>query len=292
MRIIDRRSQALGGQNNDRTVAQITHIVIHHSANLTGLANLRTANFENGWRNNPNMGAPNNVRGGYHEVVLFSGDVERNYDDRRIVWGARNQNTHTWHIAVVGQHGAGVNNITAVQLRSLEKRVFEAYRRLNIRNLNHIVVHNGLPGQATACTSINVANVRTAVSRLLSPASPPATTSGTHTIRQGDTLWSLSRTWNVPISAIERVNPGINPANLQIGQRINRPGNAGTSSGAIVVESRVRVNNNAVVWATGQTIPAWVRGQVYTVRQMRSNNTELLLAGINSWIRRSDVTLV
>ena len=58
------------------------------------------------------------------------------------------------------------------------------------------------------------------------------------------------------------------------------------------VGSRVRVNNTAQSWATGQRIPSWVRGQTYTVQQIRNNNNELLLSGIISWIRRSDVTLI
>ena len=61
---------------------------------------------------------------------------------------------------------------------------------------------------------------------------------------------------------------------------------------AIVVGSRVRINETARTWATGQNIPPWVLGQIYRVTLLRNYNHELLLEGINSWIKVEDVTLV
>jgi len=60
----------------------------------------------------------------------------------------------------------------------------------------------------------------------------------------------------------------------------------------ITVGSQVRIHSAARTWATGQNIPAWVLGHIYTVSQLRDSNRELLLAGINSWIRVDDVSLV
>jgi len=58
----------------------------------------------------------------------------------------------------------------------------------------------------------------------------------------------------------------------------------------IKVGSHVRVNETAHRWATGEIIPSWVHGQVYTVRQLRNSGQELLLQSINSWIKTRDVT--
>jgi len=60
----------------------------------------------------------------------------------------------------------------------------------------------------------------------------------------------------------------------------------------ITVGSLVRVNQTAQTWATGQSIPTWVLGQTYRVNLLRDNNQEILLDGINSWIKAEDVTLV
>ena len=53
-----------------------------------------------------------------------------------------------------------------------------------------------------------------------------------YTIRANDTFWSLSERFKCSVADIEKVNPGVNPKNLQIGQRINIPGTntAGSSS--------------------------------------------------------------
>jgi len=45
-----------------------------------------------------------------------------------------------------------------------------------------------------------------------------------YTIRAGDTLFILSQRFGVSVQAIINANPGINPNNLQIGQRICIPG--------------------------------------------------------------------
>jgi len=80
---------------------------------------------------------------------------------------------------------------------------------------------------------------------------------------------------------------------LSITDTVNTPPPTVTPpSPAITVGSQVRVNQTARTWATGQNISAWVLGQVFRVINLRNNNKELLLEGINSWIRTEDVTLV
>ena len=44
-----------------------------------------------------------------------------------------------------------------------------------------------------------------------------------YTIRSGDTLWLLAQRYNTTVEAIMRINPGIDPNNLQIGQVICIP---------------------------------------------------------------------
>jgi len=165
---INRINQALGRGADERQVTAITRIVIHHSANPTNGTHLNTAAFENTWRNLASMGAPN-ARGGYHEVVLSNGNMEINMQDRRRTWGAAGQNDHTWHICLTGQHANGINNISQTQLNSLANRIATAMRRFGwtSANVDRIVRHRDLPGQATACNDVNVANVRNAVRALL-----------------------------------------------------------------------------------------------------------------------------
>jgi len=73
---------------------------------------------------------------------------------------------------------------------------------------------------------------------------------------------------------------------------VNTPPPTITQSKALREGSLVRINQTAQTWATGQSIPKWVLGQTYIVSQLRNYNTELLLEGVNSWIRVKDVTLI
>jgi len=60
----------------------------------------------------------------------------------------------------------------------------------------------------------------------------------------------------------------------------------------IIVGSFVQVIQTAQTWATGHHIPAWVLGQTFRVNALRNANQELLLEGVNSWIRVKDITLL
>ena len=52
----------------------------------------------------------------------------------------------------------------------------------------------------------------------------------------------------------------------------------------------VKVNFSARHWASGQCIPSWVKGRVYDVVQ--TSGDKVLLGGIMSWIKRSDVEIL
>lgn len=52
----------------------------------------------------------------------------------------------------------------------------------------------------------------------------------------------------------------------------------------------VKVNYGARRWASGQAIPSWVKGRMYPVVQTSSDR--VLLGGIMSWIKRSDVEIL
>lgn len=63
-----------------------------------------------------------------------------------------------------------------------------------------------------------------------------------------------------------------------------------TPKSDIAVGNQVKVKFGANVWATGQAIPSWVKGRTYDVAQVSGN--KVLLAGINSWINKSDVEII
>lgn len=59
---------------------------------------------------------------------------------------------------------------------------------------------------------------------------------------------------------------------------------------SITKGTKVKVNLGATKWATGQTIPSYVKGSTYTVQQV--SGTKVLLAGILSWISKSNVEIL
>lgn len=63
-----------------------------------------------------------------------------------------------------------------------------------------------------------------------------------------------------------------------------------TSKKCISAGYTVKVNYSARRWASGQTIPNWVKGRMYPVVQTCGD--KVLLGGIMSWIKRSDVEIL
>ena len=63
-----------------------------------------------------------------------------------------------------------------------------------------------------------------------------------------------------------------------------------TPKADIAVGNQVKVKFSANNWATGQGIPSWTKGRTYDVAQVSGNR--VLLAGVNSWINKSDVEVI
>ena len=63
-----------------------------------------------------------------------------------------------------------------------------------------------------------------------------------------------------------------------------------TPKSEISAGNQVKVKFGANNWATGQGIPSWVKGHTYSVAQTSGNR--VLLAGINSWINKTDVEII
>jgi len=287
MRIIDRTGQALGRTiARTRNVSDIRRIAIHHSATASG----NSAIFENSWRNNPRMGAPNAV-GGYHEVILLNGDLELNYLPTRVSHGVGGQNGDTYNICVVG-------NFTQAQLGNLQLQTLLERIRFNVNRFpnvtfDRVLGHREFPNQSTNCPPFNMTNIRNQARQIVTPP-PINNTANTHVVRSGETLTGIAQRNRTTVLELQRLN-NINNVNfIRVGQVLQLPtsSNNVTTSTALRVGSRVRVNQAARTWATGQAIPAFVRGQTYTVQQLRNSNREVLLAGVMSWIRATDITVV
>lgn len=58
----------------------------------------------------------------------------------------------------------------------------------------------------------------------------------------------------------------------------------------ITARYKVKVNYGAKRWASGQAIPSWAKGRMYPVVQ--TSGDRVLLGGIMSWIKRSDVEIL
>ncbi|MDT2485806.1 LysM peptidoglycan-binding domain-containing protein [Enterococcus avium] len=81
------------------------------------------------------------------------------------------------------------------------------------------------------------------------------------------------------------VKPDTETPAIDQGQQANE-----TSKNDIKAGFKVKVNFSANSWATGQAIPAFIKGNSYTVQEVSGSN--VLLGGVMSWINKKDVEIV
>ncbi|NIK13171.1 N-acetylmuramoyl-L-alanine amidase [Alkalibacillus sp. S2W] len=144
MKIRDLRGQTMGG-NTKRDV--VNHIVRHHSATTSGNVNT----FERYWR------SKGWETGGYHEIILRDGTVERCYDWNVIANGVKGHNSDSYHICLVGR-----GQFTDEQERIFEERVNTLMDQFELE-VSVIVGHRELAGGGTQCPGINMDEVRSSL---------------------------------------------------------------------------------------------------------------------------------
>lgn len=81
------------------------------------------------------------------------------------------------------------------------------------------------------------------------------------------------------------VDPDTSTPAIDDGQEANN-----TPKKDIKAGDTVKVNFSAKKWATGQSIPSWVKGHAYKVAQV--SGKKVLLSDIRSWINRTDVEIL
>ena len=253
-------------------------------------------------------------RSGYHFLILGDGQIWQLCHLLVPAWGAgAAANGRGIQISIAGNFTPTNSPSRAAQdsYGWLVNQLLNSKQLPNLNHINHVTRHSDW--MATSCSGYTTAQARVWIERMqnagdsldnIENTSPPI--QNKHSLRIGQnvrinqgTRW-LDNNGMIPDFVINRDNQ-IHSMN---GNRIVISYNGivlgavhpfdiiGKNVFNIVLGSTVRVNNDATNWATGQMIPLWVRGQTYVVTGFRNNNTEVLLASVNSWIKKSNVILV
>ena len=288
---ITRQTNSIGINTGvERQLTAIDRIVTHHtvSGNMPTIQNVNNWWNANGWN-----------RAGYHFLVRNDGSIWQLVPIHAPSWGAGAQaNPRSIHISIAGNFTA--NNLPSRAAQEsyawLVNQLLNSSALPNLRHDSQVTRHSDW--MATACSGFTLAQARSWVVNARQTATPPAG-GNTHTVRSGETLSGIALKHRTTVAELTRLNNIANANLIRVGQVLRLP-TASNSTPAptpapqptIRVGSRVRVNSNARTWATGENIASFVHGQTYTVQQLRNSNNELLLAGVMSWIRRSDVTVI
>ena len=182
---------------------------------------------------------------------------------------------------IADKHGTGHNKRRASLgiSQALYNQVHaEVTRKLNVKT-------------ATASVSVTVGDkvvIKNSASRYVTGQSIPASVKGkTYTVMQtrtGEVLLKEIMSW-VKTADITKGGASVAQKSTQ------KPAPKPAPKKAINVGTRVTVKSNASKYATGQNIPASIKGKTYTVQQKgtRNGKSQVLLKEIVSWVWESDV---
>lgn len=96
---------------------------------------------------------------------------------------------------------------------------------------------------------------------------PPISSTSTHTVAKGDTLWTLSRQYGVSVGELATANNLAKTATLRIGQSLTVPAKAASAVSGPAAEA-----TNAYTVVSGDTLGAIARKQGTTITALRTAN--------------------
>lgn len=118
------------------------------------------------------------------------------------------------------------------------------------------------------------------------PTKPSNNSSSTYTVKAGDTLTHIAARHNVTVNVLVKLNSIKNPNLIRVGQKL-KIGKTVTNKRSFSIGQIVTIQSSAKKYATGETIPAWVKKRSHTIQQIKSDR--VLLKEIFSWVKKSDL---
>ena len=180
---------------------------------------------------------------GYQEIIKRGGE-RQNYRTGHLTRRLDQSGAHVggcgteWNSKTIGISMAGgvdakgnpENNFTKAQFKSLLEAIREYQAEFNIPD-SKVIGHRDLikmtGASPKACPCFSVQNWLTGQPFGGSYKHPgkfdredPLHVPEKHTIKRGDTLWSIARITGVPVKSLETLNPEVTAKDLQVGQVI------------------------------------------------------------------------
>ena len=271
-----------------------THIVLHHTgAEEKDTAQVRRYHIQSlGWRDI-----------GYNYVI------ER---DGRIVTGRS--------LSIAGAHcrdgQMNTKGIGVALLGNMENHVPQSAQYSALINhlaalsrqhgipISNILGHKEVPS-ATACPGryVNMSQVRADVQQKLNPASVPANSFSVGqrvmvkptatNYATGEKIANFVKGGIYPISQLKSDRALLDSSGICSWVKLTdiEPVSGNATAPVVRVGSRVKITGSR--YATGQSIPQWVKNQTHTVSQVESDRVLLgYPSGICSWVLKKDIQVI
>ena len=110
----------------------------------------------------------------------------------------------------------------------------------------------------------------------------PSKSSTTYKVVAGDTLSHIAQRFNTTVKELQNLNNIKNPNLIHVGQVLKLP-----SSNTYEKGQKVKLKSSASKYATGETIPSWVKQRTHTIQDTKDDR--VLLKEITSWVYKKDL---
>lgn len=296
--LVDLRNSLPKDRNYGPRNKKISTRVWHHSLTLSHLSGSDAASFAK-----YHMEANDWPGVAYAIVVEPKNVIDTPAGKRaRIVW-AHDFDRRTYHAGNANGYSLGI--CVAGDYR---KERMPDYVKATIDELQAALVadaighedksHHEMPGYSwKACCVFDFNEAF----KFLDHKAPVTEVPGFYTIQEGDTFWNIANNLEgIEVADLIAANPKVDYKNLKIGQII-KLGQAKEAAKKEEVKQvtapspvvgvkegqTVTLSASASKYATGESIPASIKGKKYTVLQVKSDR--VLLKEILSWVKKADV---
>lgn len=121
----------------------------------------------------------------------------------------------------------------------------------DLRDLNHLKTKTVKPGQELLLRGVSKSDVAALVEQTKEVTPPPAKVTGksgkTHTVRAGETLWSIAQRYDVDPSVLTSIN-GIRNNAIRAGQKLKIPGDASAVANSTARQSKTKGSPEQVTY--------------------------------------------
>ena len=168
-------------------------------------------------------------------------------------------------VAVLCVLAVNVIGLTALLMQGCKREQTEAENQPTLDTNETAMMNTNLPAEVASNPPVQPP---------AAVAAPPETAGTEYVVVKGDSFWKIAKKNGVTVKAIQAANPGVDPAKLKVGQKLNIPGATSAAGAAteMTASSSAGGGEQIYIVKSGDNLIKIAKHYGTTVRAIKSAN--------------------